>query len=398
MHRFLTSDIPGTGGTIKETPEDFQVWEVPIYSPCGEGEHTFTEIKKQGITTLEAIRRISRALNIPDKDMGYAGMKDARGITRQTLSIPRTPPDLILSLELPGIKILSAVRHRSKLKLGHLAGNRFIIRVRGTYDGARKTAGDVLDILSARGVPNYFGPQRYGVQGNSHEIGRALIRSEFREAIDALIGDPARVMDERWKAAITAYRKNDIRDALSLFPHNCRTERDILQRLLQRPEAWDKAFHAVPPRLKTLYISAYQSHLFDQLLDQRLDEFDKVMNGDLAWKHNNGACFLVEDATVEADRAKIFEISPTGPLFGCKMKFPAGQPLEMEKALLRAEGISPVDFNLTGGLRMEGERRPLRVPVTCVDVKSDPDGLLLLFFLPKGAYATSVLREIMKTW
>jgi TruD family tRNA pseudouridine synthase len=92
MHRFLTADIPGTGGAIKETPEDFQVWEIPVYPPCGEGEHTFTEIEKRGITTLEAVRRFSRALDIPERDMGYAGMKDARGITRQTLSIPRTPP------------------------------------------------------------------------------------------------------------------------------------------------------------------------------------------------------------------------------------------------------------------------------------------------------------------
>jgi tRNA pseudouridine13 synthase len=398
MHSFLTINIPGTGGTIKETPEDFQVREIPIYPPCGEGEHTFTEIEKRGITTLEAIRRFSRALNIPERDMGYAGMKDARGITRQTISIPRTSPDQLLPLELPGIKVLSAVRHKSKLKLGHLAGNRFCIRLRGVLEGALKTAGDVLDILSARGVPNYFGPQRYGVQGNSHEIGRALIRGDFREAIDALMGDPARVLDERWKAAITAYRENDIGESLRLFPPGCRTEREILQRLLKRPEAWEKAFHAVQPRLRALYLSAYQSHLFDRLLDQRLDRFDRIMEGDLAWKHKNGACFLVEDAEGEAERAKTFEISPTGPLFGCKMKFPAGRPLEMEEALLKEEGLSLADFNLAGGFRLEGERRPLRVPVTCVDMESDPDGLLLMFTLPKGAYATSLLREITKTW
>ena len=398
MHRFLTADIPGVGGTIKETPDDFQVGEIPLYPPCGEGEHTFTEIEKQGMTTLEAVRRFSRALEIPERDIGYAGMKDARGTTVQTLSIPRTPPDRLLALELPGIKIISAERHRNKLKLGHLAGNRFRIRVRDVPDDALKTAREVLDILLRRGVPNYFGPQRYGAQGNSHLIGRALLRGEYQEAIEALMGDPAQVRDEQWKAAIEAYRSGDLEKSLSLFPGSCRTERDILQRLVKRPEAWEKAFHAVNPRLKVIYLSAFQSHLFDRLLDERLTDFDIVIEGDLAWKHENGACFMVEDAAKEGARARTFEISPTGPLFGCKMKLPAGRPLAMEEALLQSEALALADFDLPKGLRMEGERRPLRVPLKEVEMEWDSDGLLLGFSLPKGVYATSVLREVMKAW
>lgn len=372
--------------------------EIPLYSPCGEGEHTFTEIEKRGITTLEAVRRIARSLDLPERDIGYAGMKDSRGVTGQTLSIPRIAPERLLELELPGIRILSAVRHRNKLKLGHLAGNRFRVRVRGVGEDAVLTAGGVLETLSRRGVPNYFGPQRYGVQGNSHLVGRALLRREYKEAIDTIIGDPERVSDERWRAAIAAYRSGDLAESLRLFPPSCRTEREVLQRLLKRPDAWEKAFHAVHPRLKTLYLSAFQSSIFDRLLDERLDSFDRVMTGDLAWKHENGACFLVEDAEGESERASRFEISPTGPLFGCKMKLPAGEPLEMEEALLKEEGLTLADFDLPGGLRLEGERRPLRVPLEMVDLNSDSDGLVLEFSLPKGAYATSVLREVIKSW
>jgi tRNA pseudouridine13 synthase len=397
MHEYLTADIPGIGGVIKETPEDFQVWEIPLYSPCGEGEHTFTEIEKRGITTLEALRRIARALDIPEREIGYAGMKDAKGVTGQNFSIPRTAPERLLALELPGLKVLSAVRHRNKLKLGHLAGNRFLIRVRGVPVEAKATAEKVLDILLLRGVPNYFGPQRYGAQGNSHLIGRALLRRDYREAVDAIMGNPEQVRDERWQAAITAYRSGDAAESLRLFPGHCRTERDILQRLLKRPDAWDKAFQAVHPRLKALYLSAFQSTLFDRLLDERRTTFDRVMTGDLAWKHENGACFMVEDAEGEAERARNFEISPTGPMFGCKMKPPAGQPLAMEEALLQSEGLAAADFDLPGGLRMEGERRPLRVPLDGVDLRYDGDSLALQFSLPKGAYATSLLREVMKT-
>ena len=397
MHRYLTRDVPGIGGVIKETPEDFLVAEIPLYPAEGAGEHTFTEIEKRGITTLEALRRIARGLNIIERDIGYAGMKDAKGVTRQTFSIPRVAPEHLLALELPGIKVLSATRHRNKLKLGHLAGNRFRIRIRGVEAEAPAMAEQVLALLKERGVPNYFGPQRYGAQGNSHLIGCALLRQDYHEAIDALMGNPAQVRDERWQAAIAAYRRGDPAESLLLFPGHCRTEREVLQRLVKRPDAWEKAFHAVHPRLKALYLSAFQSTLFDRLLDERLDAFDQVMTGDLAWKHDNGACFLVEAADLEAARARRLEISPTGPLFGCKMKLPAGCPLAMEEALLQAEGLTPADFDLPGGLRLEGERRPLRVPLGSPDMQTVGDGVVLEFSLPKGAYATSVLRELMKS-
>lgn len=397
LKTYLTADLPGTGGTIKETPEDFLVAEIPLYLPCGEGEHTFAEIEKRGITTLEALRRLAKALGIAERDMGYAGMKDARGVTRQTFSIPRVAPDHVLGLEVPGIRVLSASLHRNKLKLGHLRGNRFRLRVRGVTAEAVPKAFAVLSVLAKRGVPNYFGEQRYGTQGNSHLIGAALLRGDYRGAVDALIGDAANVTDERWRAAIEAYRRGDLDESLRAFPGHCRTERDLLQRLVKQPDAWEKAFRAVHPRLKKLYLSAFQSFLFDRLLDGRLDRLDEVVVGDVAYKHDNGACFLVTDAAAEATRAAAFEISPTGPLFGCKMKEPEGKVLELERQALDMEGLSPESFNLTGGLRMDGERRPLRVPLMEPTAEWDGEGLVLEFGLPRGSYATAVLREVMKT-
>src|SRR5512140_1438706 len=99
MHSYLTADLPGTGGVIKETPEDFLVEEMPLYLPCGDGEHTYAVIEKRGVTTLEALRRIARALGVQERDIGYAGMKDAAGVTRQTVSIPRVPPERVSCLE-----------------------------------------------------------------------------------------------------------------------------------------------------------------------------------------------------------------------------------------------------------------------------------------------------------
>jgi tRNA pseudouridine13 synthase len=396
MHKYLTEGLPGIGGVIKENPEDFQVTEIPLYLPCGEGEHSYVEIEKRGITTLEAIRRLARFAAIPEREIGYAGMKDAGGITRQTVSIPGIAPERFLNLELPGIKVVSAMRHRNKLKLGHLSGNRFRIRVGRIERDAADKAGYILAVLRRRGVPNYFGVQRYGAQGNYPFVGRALLLGDYRAVVDGIMGDPQAVQDERWKNAITAYRQGDLANSLENMPRYCRTERDVLARLTRQPGAYEKALHAVNPRLRRLYLSAYQSALFDRVLDERLEEFDKVMEGDLAYKHDNGACFLVENASVEAHRAEIFEISPSGPLFGCKMKLPQGVPLEREKSVLWEEGITLEHFSLPGGLRMEGERRPLRIRLKDPVTEMDAAALVLEFSLPRGSYATSVLREIMK--
>lgn len=394
--RYLTSGLPGTGGTIKDSIEDFCVEEIPLYLPCGEGEHLYTVIEKRGVTTLDAIRRLARALKLSERDVGYGGMKDARGVTRQTVSLPRVKPEEVLALELPGIRILSAVRHRNKLKLGHLAGNRFRIRVRGVVPDALSRAEAILAVLARRGVPNRFGEQRYGVQGNSHLIGRAMLAGDWRAAVDLVIGYPEKVSAEAWRSAIEAYQRGELEASLQLFPGHCRTERDIIQRLVKRPDDFEGAFRAVNPRLKKLYLSACQSALFDRVVEARLDSLDIVREGDLAWKHANGACFLVTDAAAEAPRAERFEISPSGPLFGCRMTMPEGEEQVLEQSILADEGLDPAAFDLSGGLRMEGERRPLRVPLEDPQASLDDGGLILEFSLPKGSYATAVLREIVK--
>lgn len=398
MQSYLSSVIPGTGGVIKQVPEDFQVTELPAYEPCGSGEHLYLTIEKRGITTLEAISRIAKKLQLPEREIGYAGMKDSVGVTRQTLSVQRVKPEDLSRVTFDGLEVLAAVRHSNKLKLGHLKGNHFRIVIRDVVADALENASKVISLLTQRGVPNHFGYQRYGVQGNSHLIGAAMLKRDWKGAVDHLIGNPDMVRDEEWRSAIGAYQQGDLPAALRLMPRHCRGERDILQRLVSRPEAWEKAFQALHPRMKKLYLSACQSYLFDKLVDLRLNEIDRVRHGDLAWKHVNGACFLVEDVEAEASRAAQFEISATGPMYGCKMKQPTGEVLAMEERILAAEGLQPENFDLGIGLRMEGERRPLRVPLEDCQVSADGDNLILEFSLPKGSYATSVVREVTKNF
>jgi tRNA pseudouridine13 synthase len=398
MHPYLTADIPGVGGTIKESPDDFQVNEIPSYLPCGSGEHCYLTIEKSGITTLEAIRRIAQTLKLQERDIGYAGMKDAVGVTRQTISIQWITPEKALALEVDGVRVVSAERHSNKLKVGHLKGNRFCIVIRDVSADAAQLVPSILDILRQRGIPNYFGYQRYGAQGNSHLIGAAMLRRDWRGCVDRLIGDPDAVRDEGWCAAICAYQQGSLNGALQLLPRHCRSERDVLQRLVARPGEYEKAFSAIHPRMKKLYLSAAQSFLFDQAVACRIEHIDELMTGDLACKHANGACFLVEDAAAERGRAAAFEISASGPMFGCKMKRPEGAVWELEHEILEQADVDLPLFDIPGGLRMEGERRPLRVPAGDLSWSASEDTVTVEFTLPKGSYATSLIREITKTF
>lgn len=393
---YLTAAIPGIGGIFKDSAEDFAVTEIPLYPPCGSGEHVYATVEKRALTTLELLRRLARELSVAERDLGYAGMKDARGVTSQTVSIPGVTPEQVATLEIPNVKILSVARHNNKLRLGHLAGNSFRIRLRGVPVDARQRAEAALAIIGSRGLPNYFGSQRYGALGNSATIGICLLQSDPEGAVRALVGNPAEISDERWRSGVQAFHDGDPARALELLPPHCRTEKEVVKVLLRRPDGWQSALKSIHPRIINLYLSAAQSALFDRTVAARIDALDRIAPGDIACKHANGACFLVTDAAEATARAAAFEISATGPMFGRKMLLPEGKTAALEEELLAAAGLTRDTFNGSGRFRLDGERRPLRVPLQDVTVAMDDGSLLLEFMLPKGSYATSVLREIMK--
>ena len=396
MSNFLTANLPGTGGTLRQQPADFQVEEIPLYEACGSGDHLYLTVEKCGLTTFELLRLLSRAFNCPEREIGYAGLKDARAITRQTVSIPKRRPEDASGLELPGVRILAARPHRNKLRLGHLAGNRFRIRIRQPGPDALSQAGTILDVLQDLGVPNRFGSQRYGALGNSQRIGRGILTGDFAAAAREIVGDPAEIRDPGWQAAAHAYREGKTGEALAHLPAHCRPERQLLE-ALQAGKTPREAVFAMPRKLLRLYLSAYQSSLFDRMVNMRLSSLERLWLGDLACKHVNGACFAVLDPAAEQPRADAFEISPTAPLFGCKVPLANGQAGLLERSLLDKEQLTLDSFRLPGGLTMDGERRPLRVPLTEVSIEAEGRDLLVAFRLPKGSFATAVLHEVMKT-
>ncbi|MFO0627613.1 MAG: tRNA pseudouridine(13) synthase TruD [Polyangiales bacterium] len=172
--------MPGIGGVLRATVDDFCVDEIPAYEPSGQGEHTYARIEKRGLTTPAAVEALARALGVNPRDVGHAGLKDRHATTTQWLSLPRTDPARVLALALPGIRVLAAARHGNKLRTGHLKGNRFTLRVTGLDDldeALRRTA-PIADVLTREGVPNYYGEQRFGRDGDNFARGSAWLRGE----------------------------------------------------------------------------------------------------------------------------------------------------------------------------------------------------------------------------
>ncbi len=391
---YLTTDQPGIGGELKTVPEDFLVEEIPLYRPSGEGQHIYVEIEKRGLSTYAAAKKIARALGIPPVAIGYAGMKDAQAVTRQTISINDVSEKRVEALDIPNVQILSISRHRNKLKTGHLAGNRFVIRVRQVREAALPIAQAVLATLQARGVPNYFGEQRFGNRHNTHRLGEMLVRQDGAGFVAEYLGRPQSEDSPPLQSARTLVDQGRWEEALVQWPPNLPDERRVLQRIIKANGQPGVAFKSLDKKLKSLFVSAYQSHLFNRLLADRIVSLDTLENGDVAYIHGKGAAFIVENVAREQPRVDIFEISPSGPLFGPKMLQATGEPGEREKAVLAEEGLTGQDFKIPG-LKVRGGRRPYRIQVKAVTVRWD-EGLLVSFELEPGAYATTVMAEIMK--
>jgi len=326
--------------TIRTSPEDFVVEEIPAYAPSGKGEHLYVTLRKTGRNTPDVARDLARSLGADPRGTGWAGMKDRHAITTQTLSIQvpiaEDAEAKLAQVSLPGVEILETSRHGNKLKPGHLVGNRFTITLRGLSPEDAARVGERLAETGRVGVPNSFGPQRFGRDGQNPTRALAWLRGEERGP-------------------------RDRRDQRMLF-------------------------------------SALQSMLFNEVLARRVaaGTWAAVLPGDLAKKHDSGGIFAVPAEGRELDDAKARSeagaISPTGPMFGAKMRWPEGAPRDLEREVLAT--VLPDASRLEAFRALgEGTRRPLRLMVADMSVRpiDASGGLTVSFVLPKGGYATTVL-------
>jgi tRNA pseudouridine13 synthase len=396
--RLLTAGLPGVGGRIRAVPEDFVVEEIPLYAALGEGPHVLFELEKRGISTFEATMWLSRLAKVSERTIGYAGLKDAHAVTRQTMSAHRVSPERLLAIEHHKIRVLSAARHPTRVRIGHLRGNRFTIRIREARVDRLDAAREALATIVARGLPNAYGSQRFGVKQDGHLLGRAVVRADFREFLSHLLGRPhRREGDPRVRKAREAYDRGESEEAFRLFPGKHRIQKLALGELLRSGDA-ARAFMALGKRPRRIYVSAYQSWLFNQCLDARMaaGTHDRLLAGDVAWQHASGALYRVTDAAAEAPRAERLEASPSGPLPGYGLRAAEGDALAIERRILDAEDLRDELFQ-SPEVRTRGARRPYRVPVAdaSLDIE-DETTVVARFTLPPGSFATVLLRELMK--
>jgi tRNA pseudouridine13 synthase len=396
---YLTGEMPGVAGRIKEHLADFRVEEIPLYEPSGSGTHVYFRVRKAGVPTPEAVHRIARHVGVRPHDIGVAGLKDARAVTTQRMSVEHVDPSRLAAYRDGQVSVEVLGRHNNKLRPGHLRGNRFTILIRGAGKAQLEAARGILDVLRRRGVPNYFGPQRFGARGDTAALGEALVKDDLDEFVAILLGRALPDDPPDCKAARDAFDAGYMDRCLKRWPRHYRNERKALAAFKKKRRA-AMAVRAVEKRMKRLYVSAFQSAIFNEVLAARIDSLDRVVVGDLARKSDTGGIFPVEDAEAEQPRAERFEISPTGAIVGYRSHLAAGEPGRIEAEALARHGIALEDFRHLSGLKPKGTRRPLRFRLQDPDLTAGADEhgehLQLTFTAAPGCYATVALREIMK--
>jgi tRNA pseudouridine13 synthase len=261
-----------------------------------------------------------------------------------------------------------------------------------------------IDEIRRRGMPNYFGEQRFGRRGDNDKLGAALVRDDNVGVLTLLLGGPDPAVDDpETVKAREAFDRRDNEASMRAWPRRSGMERRVLGRLMKtgKPSA---AVRAIDEKLRRLWVSALQSRLFNEVVARRVTggTIDKLMDGDLAWKHDSGGVFRVEDgqAAVEQPRCDAFEVSPSGPLIGYRMTMPGGEPGRIEQEAFAGAGLEGGDFRGHAIGKVKGARRPARVRPEDVDLSGGVDEhggyIAVAFTLPPGSFATVLLEEMMK--
>jgi len=434
---YYVSDADGVGGHLRASPEDFRVTELesfdtaPVDADTGGYPHLVFRAQLHNWDTNDFASALSDRLGISRERVSWAGTKDKRAVTRQLFSVEGIAPDDLPELDGADIEVVG--RAGRPILFGDLAGNAFEIVVRETdvpenatavlsdlaeFAGTDAVAADELpDDPVTAAVPNYFGQQRFGSRRPvTHEVGLAIVREDWKGAVRAYVGNPHEREPEATQTA-RAYvdETEDWQGALERLPRALGYERSMCHTLVENgadsPEDFREAVETLPSNLQTLFVNGAQSYVFNRILSARLERglpFDRPVEGDVV-------CFADSDApadlplpdtdrlqrvtenrlrTVErhCERGRAFV---TAPLVGTETELADGEPGDIEREVLEDLDLAPDDFALPGEFDSSGTRRAVQVR-TDLSVSRDGDDLTFEFALPKGSYATVLLREFRK--
>ncbi|SFV62281.1 tRNA pseudouridine 13 synthase [hydrothermal vent metagenome] len=333
---------------FNSSARDFTVEEIPLYEFTGEGEHLVLKVRKKEMTTWEMLDAISSHLGLRRRDIGYAGLKDKHAMTIQYISLPAKLEEKLGTFSHEKIKVLETTRHNNKIRVGHLKGNRFNIRLKKVLGVQKDKLDSVLKWIKANGVPNYFGNQRFGNNGDNWIDGKKLIEGTLkmrdRKTREFLMGSYQSYLYNQWLCK---------RMELSLLLEKFSEEET--EQVLKLPKGSLKGTKEQP-------------------------NFFKLLEGDLMMHYPYGRLFEVEALAKEAERFETKDIAPTGLIPGNKTK--------------RAAGVARLfEAQFDEEMKLHGARRYAWIQVTEIQKNyiEEKAHYELSFTLPKGSYATNVL-------
>jgi len=412
---FYVSSTPGVPGRTKGSPEDFRVAEISDYPlPDPSGGYTVLRVESRDWEQHELGQAIARKLGLPASSVQWAGTKDRRAVAERLLSYRGAPPTGELGL--PRVRVVDSYTARQGLALGHHFGNAFAIRVdelplppNQSLERFRATERSLREVGY---WPNFFGAQRFGeVRPVTHEVGRHLVRGDVGAAVETyLVARPPGTPDAVGDAARAVYAEtHDAVRALAEFPSHYRFERSLLERLA-KGDPPERALRALGRELRLLFVHAFQALLFNRWLSRRFATdlpLDRPVAGDHILRLGRDGTVRSQDS-IPVSEDNLSECTDlvrrngallAGPLVGYDTPISEGPVGEILAGLLREEGIDRAMFRLpaTPEVASGGAWRPAVLPVPPIGLATEGDSVWFRFALPKGAYATVLLREFLKT-
>jgi tRNA pseudouridine13 synthase len=403
--RYYASDTDGVGGKLRSTPEDFIVEEIPLDDKGGTtGPYLICSLTKKNWELQHAVKEIANRLGISHRRIGWGGTKDRNAVTRQRISIYNVTPEQVAAIRLKDITIEPVGFANASLSLGDLQGNRFDLMIRDVeLDQLEENMREITSTV-ADGVPNYFGLQRFGaIRPVTHAVGEWILRGDYEQAVVTYVGMafPGEA-DYVQKIRSSFVATRDPVPALQNLPSQMSYERAMLHHLHNHPGDYGGSLLELPPKLLSMFVSAYQSYLFNCALSLRFDRgyllTDPVPGDQLIFANGR-----VDTVTAENTKAVFLHIARGR--CGIALFMPGREPLEGitggdgTMAMLLAEhGITAGDFDKASKFvrtKFDGAWRPIALK-TIVEYSIDQMGVRLKFTLPPGHYATTVCREYMK--
>ncbi|MGB9927265.1 MAG: tRNA pseudouridine(13) synthase TruD [Methanosarcina sp.] len=411
----------GLGGQLRQEIEDFVVKEITNREEGQEGKYLILELTKRDWDTHHLTRSLAKILQISQKRISVAGTKDKRALTTQKISIFDVDASEIEKIHLKDIDLKVLGRSRKSVELGDLWGNDFIITIRNIASLPEETEKELEkttnQILAQGGVPNFFGIQRFGsIRPVTHLVGKALVEGDFEKAALLYIAEPFPDEPEETKKARQYVKETrDFKEGLKLYPLRLGHERAMMNHLIANPEDFAGAFLVLPKNLYKMFVHGYQSYIYNIILCRRIEKglpLNQAIEGDIVcFKNEAGLPDSSKTEMVTAEKVaamnrllKRKRAFITAPLPGYITEFAAGFPGEIEKEVLKELNVSLQGFNIEKIPEMssKGTRREILLQVE-PEFKVSEDELnpgkskaILEFMLPKGSYATTILREYMK--